>query len=310
VFGRDNNGTFILTDKSGFSAKTYDGKAKSKKELQQMLMNRNASLDDSRQQFIKNMGDIFDEYQKATPKDFRGFLAGDLMYYNTPSVEGSEYVIQPNVVKYRIDVNSKLGKRIGQSKTGVVVHNYLGKQYKSAADAAKAIQGKEVLCMPPTHVAASPNLSMDPINRLEAFARKYSDEILDMFKPDTLKGVADIHVLMYRYINNKVDVGLDNLGRDFSEWLNTQNLSDAKKLKISKYMQQHKKGIKVLWTIISHVMKIKDHIIQDFNKHPGSVTQTVNGDPGGEGYVVNHPDGPVKLVSRSTFTAANRAHHR
>ena len=40
IFGRDNNGSFILTDKSGFGAKGYDGKSKSARELSKMLMNR------------------------------------------------------------------------------------------------------------------------------------------------------------------------------------------------------------------------------------------------------------------------------
>ena len=40
IFGRDANGEFILTDKSGFTASGYDGKATSADGLQQMLMNR------------------------------------------------------------------------------------------------------------------------------------------------------------------------------------------------------------------------------------------------------------------------------
>jgi len=58
VFGRDMNGQFMLTDKSGFAAKGYDGKSTSAKGLQQMLTNRSPTMDQSRQQFIVNMGDI------------------------------------------------------------------------------------------------------------------------------------------------------------------------------------------------------------------------------------------------------------
>ena len=40
IFGRDDNGNFILTDKGGFVAKGYDGKAKSGDAVAQMIMNR------------------------------------------------------------------------------------------------------------------------------------------------------------------------------------------------------------------------------------------------------------------------------
>ena len=40
IFGRSSEGEFILTDKSGFGAVTYDGKAKSAEALKQMFLNR------------------------------------------------------------------------------------------------------------------------------------------------------------------------------------------------------------------------------------------------------------------------------
>ena len=40
IFGRNDNGEFIFTDKSGFSAKGYDGKAKSGDDVEKMFMAR------------------------------------------------------------------------------------------------------------------------------------------------------------------------------------------------------------------------------------------------------------------------------
>ena len=37
---------------------------------------------------------------------------GDLLYYNTPEVIDGKYTFTPNIVTYRVDVNSDLGKRI------------------------------------------------------------------------------------------------------------------------------------------------------------------------------------------------------
>ena len=54
-------------------------------------------------------------------------------------------------------------------------------------------------------------------------------------------------------------------------------------------------------------MRTKDDIISKFDSQGGQVKQSINGQPGGEGYVLAHPKGDIKLVPRATFTAANRA---
>jgi len=311
VFGRDSNGRFMLTDKSGFAAKGYDGKSTSAKGLQQMLANRSPSMDQSRQQFITNMGDIFDEYEKATPKDFRGFLSGDVMYFNTPGLEDhTGYVFQPNVVRYEVSKDSELGKKIGQSKSGITIHKYLGDQFNTTEEAIGQLQGTEVLAIPPVYVPHASEINTKPIDKLESFAKQHQSEIAELFNPEGLKGIANIHQLFYKYINNSVDTGLENLGKDFSQWLNTEKLTDSKRANIAAYLTANKKGVSALWTLIRGVMKLKDYLVQEFDSHPADVQQSIGGQKGGEGYVVKTADGPVKLVSRHKFTAANRALHR
>jgi len=310
VFGRDDSGQFFLTDKSGYAAKGYDGKAKSAKQLGKMFANRKAPMDDSRKQFVANMMDIFNEYQKATPKDFRGMMSGDLMYYTTPPLVSNEFVFQPNVVRYEVNKDSKLGQRISQSKTGIVVHKYIGDQFNTTEEAIKQMQGTDVFVIPPVHVQTPSKINTKPIDKLEAFANTHAGEIKALFDPSGLKGIANIHALFYKYINNSVDTGLENLGNDFEQWLNTENLTDKKRANIANYLKENKKGVNALWTLIRGVMKLKDWLVDEFDSHPSDVEQSIGGEKGGEGYVVKTATGPVKLVSRSKFTAANRALHR
>ena len=56
-------------------------------------------------------------------------------------------------------------------------------------------------------------------------------------------------------------------------------------------------------------MKVKDQVIRDLDTQGGSVKAKLKptGVAGGEGYVIAHPEGDLKLVNRSEFTAANRA---
>jgi hypothetical protein len=311
VFGRGDNGKFVLTDKSGWQAKGYDGKATSAEELGQMFANRKPAMDQERQQFINNMMDIFDEYEKATPPDFRGFLSGDLMYFNRPEAIDNIITLIPNTVKYEVQANTELGQRILQSKTGVVVHNYIGNRYSSVDEAKKQIQGKEVLIIPSVQ-APKTNISVGPIKQIEEYAAKHGAELGALFNAHKLKAAnaSNIHTLFYRYINSKVGGDMSTLGEDFTDWLNSANLTDKKRISITKFVDTNKTGTKALWTIIKMIMKIKDYLVKEFDSHPKDVKQSINGAPGGEGYVVNHPDGAVKLVSRGLFTAANKTKNR
>ena len=58
-------------------------------------------------------------------------------------------------------------------------------------------------------------------------------------------------------------------------------------------------------------MQIKDKVIAQFDSHDATVKANIPGHgAGGEGYVLAHPDGDVKLVPREFFTKANRAVQR
>jgi len=309
VFGRDDNGQFILTDKSGFSAKGYDGKAKSKEALKAMFVGRKPPMDAARKQFIGNMMDIFDEYEKATPQDFRGFMKGDLLYYNKPKIQNGAYIIKPNIVQYEINPKSKIGQRVGQSKTGVVVHQYIGEQYRSTELAIKQMQGTEVFIIPPVYVQNPVKINTAPIDKMAAFAKKYSQNFADLFNPVALKGMSDFPNLLYSYINSKVDTGLDNLGADFTQWLNTKKLTDKKRLNITQLVEGNKETLQALWKVITGIMKMKDHLVKQFDSQASDVRQSINGQAGGEGYVIEYNGELVKLVPRHTFSAANRAAH-
>ena len=110
IFGRDERGEFILTDKSGFGAKGYDGKTKSAQALQNMLLGRGKEEpDENRKAFAANMAQAFSVFESATPADFRGFMWGDLLYYKQPPVKDGVFVFKPQMVEYHVRTDSPLG---------------------------------------------------------------------------------------------------------------------------------------------------------------------------------------------------------
>ena len=315
IFGRDQNGNFILTDKSGFGAKGYNGKATSADDLEVMLKNRPgyAKNPEGYGPFIANMKNIFVEYEKAVPRDYIGLFKGDLLYFNTPSIVGGNYVFKPNIVEYAVDVNSELGKKIGASKSGVVIHRQVQPDgTETPLKDANIFLGNEVLVVPPVTAERAPQVPHAALNKLEQVIKKDAaaiDSLLDQNKLQQQQ-MTDFPKILYAYTNSKVDTGLSGLGSDFGKWLETAKVSDKKKAKIIEYINSNKAGWSALWEIVSTVILAKDQVIADIDAQGGNVKQSIGGQAGGEGYVLAHPEGDIKLVPRSTFSKANRSVQR
>ena len=318
MFGRDDAGEFVLTDKSGFGAKGYDGKSKSADDLEQMFLNRSGGKNRENPSYVEfagRMKGIFDLYERATPTDFRGYLKGDLLYFNTPQVTNKNYVFKPNIVEYAVDIESDLGKRIGASTTAVVVHRFVDEAgSETAVPQGINFQGTDVLVVPSVTVQKAPQIDDEDINQLKAAVSKNAagiDKLLNTPDLIALK-ISDFAKVLYAYTNSKVDTGLDNLGADFFDWMAASKLSANKQKNIAAHVQTNQSGFDALWQVVSGIMQIKDKVIDQFDSHDAPVKSSIPGhsETGGEGYVLAHPDGDVKLVPRQTFTRANRAVQR
>ena len=141
------------------------------------------------------------------------------------------------------------------------------------------------------------------------------DTLLDQNTLVQLK-LKKLSEVFYSYMNSKVDTGLDNLGGDFLDWVQARNqLSDAAKKKIAEYIVNHQQGFNALWEVVAKIQQVKDDVITQLDNQPGAaVRQSMSSNDdsvdGGEGYVLAHPDGDIKLVPRKTFSKYNRAVER
>ena len=319
IFGRNEQGEFVLTDKSGFSAKGYDGKSTSAKDLEKMILNRKLSRgiepEDSYRQFAGSMRDIFDEYEKATPRDHIGYFKGDLLYYNTPLLVKGKFTFKPNIVTYTVDAKSVLGMQIARSKSAVVIHNEIdinGDETSLKIDPETFFKGNEVLVVPPVTAQEAPQVDDTEIKKLQALTSKNAAAIDSLLDKNTLASmkITDFPNILYTYVNSKVDTGMENLGKDFLEWLSTSKVSQNKKAKIAEFVGRQQAGFAAIWQIVSGIQNVKHNIINQLEAQDVPVKAYINDKPGGEGFVMAHPEGAIKLVDRGGFTAANRAVER
>ena len=232
-----------------------------------------------------------------------------MLYYTTPPLKNNTFVFTPNIVTYTVDVDSDIGKRIRQSQSGIVIHRQLDEQGNESAitiDPNTFFEGNDVLVFPPVTVTKGPQIIDKEIQELQAIVSKNASAMDKLLDKNTLAGLklSDFSDVLYKYVNQT------NMKSDFVQWLGTSNVSKIKQQRMIEYIGQNKAGFDALWQVVSGIQKVKNDIINQFDNHDADVKASIGDNPGGEGYVLAHPQGDIKLVNRSGFTAANRAVQR
>lgn len=314
-FGRDESGAFVLTDVAGFNAKGYQGKVTSADDLESMLLSRGKSVDDSRKNFAGAMKGLWEKFAQMVEPNFRGYIKGDLLYYNTPPKDPSDdYVFTPNIVTYNIPASSTIGKRISASQAGVVVHQYIdlnGNTTPVKLPIKGIKQQGPVMIQGPVTVNVLPSIDENKIKSLKQYVSSRANEIDRLLDDDQLAAdkMSDFKGLLYRFVNEQTDTGsFQGLGKRFQTWVNSDpKISAPKKAKIQEYIKSHSGAFDAVFTVVEQIMAVKDDIIGQLDQQ-ADVKASVQGKKGGEGYVKG--SSKIKLVPRLHFTAANRAKAR
>lgn len=299
IWGRKPTGEFVLTDKSGFGAKGYDGLATTPEQIARIMNQRGGE----RGGLIAIYQKLFPMLRAATPENFRGYIQGDLLYTETPPEVAGAYVFQPNFVEYKIPAASKLGERIGTSEVGIAVHT----RYKSPDAVAEPIHHVNLepvpglLIIEPTVKDIKnvvPNKKL--IQQLKQVVNANATAIDGLFNPAELRAaqLSDLPQLCKRYINSRITSNYDNLLPDFGAWLKT-NVTPRKFANIIEYLQSPRSnmdGITAAFTAFLLLHEIKTDMLAQLDRQQ----------PGQEGWVLATDAGRAKLVNRFGFSAGNR----
>ena len=299
IWGRKPTGEFVLTDKSGFLAKGYDGLATSPDMLARIMNMRSGE----RGELINLYRKLWPLLEAATPKNFQGFVQGDLLYTDTPPEVAGAYVFQPNFVEYKIPAASKLGQEIGSSDVGIAVHT----RYADATSEPEAIRNSGLKSVPgllliePTvkdikNVQPSAKL----VKELRSVVHQNSQAIDSLFNPAELRaaGITDLPQLCKRYINSRIHSNYDNLLPDFGAWLQ-KSVTPRKYNNIVEYLQSPRSnldGMSAAFTAFLLLHEIKTDMLEQLDRQQ----------PGQEGWVIASDAGRAKLVNRFGFSAGNR----
>jgi hypothetical protein len=299
IWGRKSDGRFVLTDKSGFLAKGYDGLATSPDQLARIQNMRSGE----RGELIGIYAKLWPMLEAATPSNFKGYVQGDLLYTATPPEQAGAYVFKPNFIEYRIPASSKLGEAIGDSEVGIAVHT------RYADPAAPAEPVKHITFNPhPGLLLIEPTVkdikNVTPSRKLERELRSVvaqnGSAIDSLFNPAELRaaGITDLPQLCKRYINSRIMTNYDNLLADFGPWLQ-KSVTPRKYNNIVEYLQSPRSnldGISAAFTSFLLLHEIKTDMLNQLDRQQ----------PGQEGWVIASDAGRAKLVNRFGFSAGNR----
>jgi hypothetical protein len=304
IFGRKpDTGEFVLTDGSGFDAKGYDGLATSPAMMAQIQNARGTG----RENLIAIYSKLFPVLKAALPDDFRGYVKGDLLYWDTPPEINGAYEFQPNEVKYRIPVTSPLGQRIGNSNIGLAVHSF----YSDQGQPRQPLPN--VNFRPVSGLLLEKPVSLDTlvpeqklIKQLQKIITKDGAAINTLLNPVELRSnkITDLARLAVDFVNTKVGQELDRntLATEFLQWLSA-NVTPNKFANIINYLKSNRtnvNGLAAAFEAFSLLHDLKVDIQQQGDRaHPGQ-----------EGWVMATPAGYAKAVGRfspKAFAALNRA---
>jgi hypothetical protein len=302
IFGRKpETGEFVLTDGSGFEAKGYDGLATSP----QMMADIQRTRSGARDELIQLYATLWPMLEAATPRNFRGYVKGDLLYMSTPPLEAGNYVFKPNTVQYKIPAKTALGQRIGNSNTGIAMHS----MYADAGDARQPLSGVRfnevpglLLIEPIGGKEIVPDANL--IKQIKSVANSADGRaIATLFNPAELRAqqITDLAKLCVDYINYRIKTSGDfgNLLPGFGDWLQTK-VTPKKFANIVEYLNSpasNAGALSAAFTLFLLLHDLKLDILRQLDLK----------DPGHEGWVMATDAGYAKAVNRFDFTARNAA---
>ena len=299
IWGRDEQGNFVLTDKSGFGAKGYQGRATSMSQLAGIMQARGGD----RGELIGVYAKLWPLLQAATPENFKGYVQGDLLYTDTPPEVSGNYEFKPNFVEYRIPAASALGQAIGASEVGIAAHT----RYRTAEATPEPLRNTGLITVPgllivePT-VKDIKNVKLNKklVDQLRAVISQHGADIDGLFNPAELRTaqLTDLPALCKRYINSRITTDYENLLPDFGAWLQS-NVTPRKYNNIVEYLQSPRSnmsGISAAFTAFLLMHQIKMDMLEQLDRQQ----------PGQEGWVLATDAGRAKLVNRFGFSAGNR----
>jgi hypothetical protein len=256
--------------------------------------------EDWREKFAGDMAALWPVFEAGTPKDFRGYVYGDILFHpGKPYESGNgKITFTPNQTTYEVNAVSSIGVRLGKSKIAVAAHkhlDYFGDKTGEDIDNIEILNANPALVVfGLTYVSHQPAVNADNLGRIESLAK--NQQAINKFLAP-VAGMGYLQSELYTFVNTQSKAKqLDNLSSEaFMQFLQK---TPAKAQKIAAHNQAHPGVIDTLFELVREIMAAKNEVIAELDAAKGDISAHTGGKPGGEGYVA----GGSKLVPRDRWT--------
>ena len=263
-----------------------------------------------RKEFAKEFASLYPLFDRATPKDFEGFVYADGLFLSTPELKDGVYTFCPNPKSqtcYHVKADSDLGKRIKQAKVMVVGHAFFPEfgmddsSQQPKNEFSEFDSNPDLIVLGPVYNKTPVKVDTSKLDSLKRFA-KANAGIVDEFLKE-VKGLSDLKNIIYTYVNQTAKAKqLDDLSEThFFQWLKNSKVSQNKQNKIYELNQTAKGALDKIFTLVKEIQSVKDSVIDQVEGEQGDIWDT-----NGEGRVryadQNKQFGNVKLVPRKRWT--------
>lgn len=312
-WGRERKGGPLIL--AGHNAWSKGVAATSEEEVADFISNKSGNPKTpeekaARSQFAQKFASMYDYFDRATPKDFEGFVYADGLFLDPPQEKDGVYTFCPNPKSqtcYHVRANSDLGKRIDRATIMVVGHAFFP-EFGAPDASQQPMQDFSMFDNDPSIVVLGPVYNDKPvqvdtsaIDNVENFVSQ-NKQAIDGFLAG-VPGLADLKNIIYTYVNQTAKAKrLDDLSaEDFSNWLQNSKVSTGKQAKIAELDLQFKGATSAIFELVKMIQRMKDEVIDQVEGEQGDIW-----DSNGEGRVryadPNKKFGNVKLVPRKRWT--------
>lgn len=310
----EKNGPLVLAGHNGWSRGALTDSPEAVKDF---IANKSGSPKTpeekkTRDDFAQQFANLYPLFDRATPKDFVGYVYADGLFLSRPQLDQQGvYTFCPNPKSqtcYHVRGDSPLGQRISQSQVMVVGHAFYPEfgmddsEQKPIDDFSNFNSTRELVVQGPVYNSAAVSVDDSKINEIESYLQKHAGEIDTFLQGAT--GLGDLKNILYMFVNQTARAKqLDNLGvPQFFNWLKNSKVSVNKQSKIEELAQRSQHALSAIFGLVKQIMDLKDEMISQIE----SGAQGEIWDTQGEGRVRYAPPGKqfgnVKLVPRKRWT--------
>lgn len=321
-WGRHSDGSFVLAPLAQWSKGSKLNKEQLANEIKSTGRNRSGQTDSEfksvREQMANRYRMLWDLLERATPRDFRGYLNGDLMFDKKQTLnQNSTYKFTPNKVTYTVSKNGLFGK-MPTALAFITVHGKIeqfgqkataGLETISESEIQKFNRLPELIVLPTQHPQTGISGVDQHIDNTMNFIRDNATAI-DSIADYSEAGFTKLKDMLYRYSNT---LSRTNGSIDFNTWLLSSNFSSTQKHHVDQLKKSKPSEWDIFWKAFNAIQKIKNTVWQGLEKLESKnlasrygITASVSGRTGGEGFVKRMSNGRMgKLVNPDFRSAAD-----